>query len=108
MYYGITLEELGAGRAIMVAICGIVVVFIVLAALALIIMLISKGVNLIDSRAAAKAPAAPAQKAAAPAAVAPAAPAQDQDELVAVLMAAIAAETDSSPDSFRITNIQSR
>lgn len=110
MFYGYQFSDLGWGRAFMVAGCGLVIVFMMLAILALVIMLISKVVNAIDSgRKAAAAPAAAPKKAAPPAApAAPAAPAQDQDELVAVLMAAIAEDSNTSPDAFRITNIQAR
>ena len=62
---------LGWGDAIMVAVCGMAVVFLVLAVLALMIVVISKVVGAIEG----KAPAAPAPKAPA-APVAPAAPRQ--------------------------------
>lgn len=98
------IQNFTMGNALLVAAAGLVVVFVMLAALAVIILLISKVVAFIDGE---KAPAVAAPKAAAPVAAASAQPAQDQDELVAVLIAAIAAESDTSPDSFRITNIQS-
>lgn len=102
------IQSLSPVEACLIAVSGLIVVFIMLGILALLIMVISKGVGMIDaSRKTEPAPKkAAAPKPAAPAA--PAAPVQDQDELVAVLMAAIAAESDSSPDSFRITSIQSR
>ena len=79
---------LSSTEAIMVAVCGIVVVFLMLAILALVIRINSKLVNLLEGKkeTAAPAPAAPA------AAPAPAAPAVDEGELVAVMMAAIAEE----------------
>lgn len=112
MFAGYTADQLGMDGALLVAASGLVVVFMMLGILAIIIMVISKVVNAISGKPAAvpakksPAPAPAASPAAAPAA--PVQPAQDQDELVAVLMAAIAAESDSSPDSFRITNIQAR
>jgi len=103
MFYGITAAELGMAGALLVSVCGLIVVFMMLALLSLIIMLTSKLVNAVEGKAKTTAPVA-SKPAAAP--TAPVQPAQDQDELVAVLMAAIASESDSSPDSFRITNIQ--
>ena len=94
-------------EALMVAVCGMVVVFMMLAILALVIIVISKIVGSIEGKAAA---AAPAPKKAAPApapAPKPAAPAVDEGELVAVMMAAVAEESGMSPNSFRITNIAS-
>lgn len=90
----------------MVALSGLAMVFLVLGCLALLIVINAKVVDAIQGS---KTPtAAPAPKAAPAAAAAPAAPVQDEEELVAVLMAAIAAETESDPGSFRITNIQAR
>ena len=89
--------------ALMVAACGLVVVFIVLAVLALMIMVISKVVGLIEgskstvdsvSKAAASAP-----KAAAPAKE------EDDEELIAVLTAAVAAAMGTTPDTTRLTRI---
>ena len=96
---------LSVPEALMVAVCGIVVVFMMLAILALVIIIISKIVSSIEGKAA---PAAPAKKAApapAPKPAAPAAPAVDEGEMVAVMMAAIAEESGMSPNSFRITNV---
>ena len=90
-------------EAIMVAVCGIVVVFLMLAILALVIRINSKLVSLLEGKKETAAPA-PVTKPAAPAA-APAAPAVDEGELVAVMMAAIAEESGMSPNSFRITNV---
>jgi len=106
MFYGITVTELGMGGALLVSVCGLIVVFMMLALLSLIIMLTSKLVNAVEGKAKTTAPVASKPAAASAAPTAPVQPAQDQDELVAVLMAAIASESDSSPDSFRITNIQ--
>ena len=78
-------------EALMVAVCGMVVVFMMLAILALVIIVISKIVGSVEGKAAA---AVPAPKKAAPApapAPKPAAPAVDEGELVAVMMAAVAA-----------------
>ena len=96
---------LSVGDALMVAVCGLLVVFLMLAILAVVIIVISKVVGSIEGKG--KAAAAPAQKAAAapkPAA-APAAPAVDEGELVAVMMAAVAEESGMPMGSFQITNI---
>ena len=98
-------SPLSVPEALMVAVCGLVVVFMMLAILALVIIIISKIVNSVEGKAA---PAAPAKKAApapAPKPAAPAAPAVDEGELVAVMMAAVAEESGMNPNSFRITNI---
>ena len=91
---GFKIAELGWGQALLIALCGLIVVFMMLGILALVIMVISKVVAAIDSKQ--KPAAAPAKKAApVPApkpAAAPAAPAQDEGELVAVMMAAVAEE----------------
>ena len=105
MYAGITSEQLGIGGALMVAVCGLVVVFMMLAILALVIMVISKLVNAMEGKKKLSAPPVPQKTAPAPAAAPAPAPAQNQDELVAVLMAAIAEESGSPLDSFRITNV---
>ena len=92
-------------QAIMVAVCGLVVVFLMLAILALVIRINSKLVSLLEGKKETAAPA-PVAKPAAPApAPAPAAPAVDEGALVAVMMAAIAEESGMSPNSFRITNV---
>ena len=91
-------------QAIMVAVCGMVVVFLMLAILALVIRINSKLVSLLEGKKEEAAPAPAAKPAAAPA-PAPAAPAVDEGELVAVMMAAIAEESGMSPNSFRITNV---
>ena len=66
MFNGITFAELGWGRALLVALCGYVVVFLMMLALVCVIKIISKVVGAIDAKK--KAPAAaPAKKAAAPA-----------------------------------------
>ena len=100
-------DAMSPTQAILVAVCGLVVVFLMLAILAFVIMINSKLVNLLESKKE-NTDAAPAAKAAAPAqapAPAPAAPAVDEGELVAVMMAAIAEESGMSPNSFRITNV---
>ena len=83
----------------------LLVVFMMLAILAVVIMVISKVVGSMEGKG--KAAPAPAKKAAAapkPAA-APAAPAVDEGELVAVMMAAVAEESGMPMGSFQITNI---
>ena len=97
-------EPLTATEALMVAVCGMVVVFLMLVILALVIMIISKVVGGIGGKAEAAPAAKPAPAKPAPA-PAPAAPAVDEGELVAVMMAAIAEESGMSPNSFRITNV---
>ena len=92
-------------QAIMVAVCGLVVVFLMLAILALVIRINSKLVSLLEGKKETAAPAPVAKPAAPAAAPAPAAPAVDEGELVAVMMAAIAEESGMSPNSFQITNI---
>ena len=92
-----------AEQAIMVAVCGMVVVFLMLIILALVIRINSKLVMLLENKK--EAAPAPAAKPAAAPAPAPAAPAVDEGELVAVMMAAIAEESGMAPNSFRITNI---
>ena len=102
---GLKIAELGWGQALLIALCGLIVVFMMLGILALVIMVISKVVAAIDGKH--KPAAAPAKKAA-PApkpAAAPAAPAQDEGELVAVMMAAVAEESGMPLGSFQITNI---
>ena len=84
-------EPLGVGEALLVAVSGLLIVFVMLAMLMAVILVISKIVAAIEGKG--KAPAAPAPKSAAPAAkpaAAPAAPAVDEGELVAVMMAAVA------------------
>ena len=94
-------------EALMVAVCGMLVVFLMLVILALVIMIVSKLVNTVGGSKG-SASAAPAKAAPAPApapAPKPAAPAVDEGELVAVMMAAVAEESGMSPNSFQITNI---
>ena len=85
-------EPLGVGEALLVAVSGLVVVFVMLAMLMVVILVVSKVVAAIEGN---KKPAAvPAKAPAAPKpAAAPAAPAQDEGELVAVMMAAVAEES---------------
>ena len=90
-------------EALMVAVCGMVVVFMMLAILALVIIVISKAVGSIEGKAA-PAPA-PKKAASAPASkpvTVPAAPAAGEEELVAVIMAAVAEESGMSPGTFSI------
>ena len=100
-------KPLSVPEALMVAVCGMLVVFMMLAILALVIMVISKVVSTIEG---AKKPAAPAKDVSKPAPAptstpAPVAPAVDEGELVAVMMSAIAEESGMNPNSFRITNV---
>ena len=71
MFYGITLAELGWGRALLVALCGYVTVFLMMLALVCVIKVVSKVVGGMGNKKPAAAPA-PAKKAAAPAPAAPA------------------------------------
>ena len=98
-------EPLELSQALLVALSGFVTVFLMLGTLAILIIIVSKIVDAIESK---KKPVAVATKNVTAPAVVSVQPAQDEDELVAVLVAAIAEETNSSPNSFRITNIQSR
>ena len=99
-------NPLSVPEALLVAFCGILVVFAMLAMLMLVIIVISKVVAAIEGKR--KPAAAPApKKAAAPAPkkAAPAAPAVDEGELVAVMMAAVAEESGMPMGSFQITNV---
>ena len=88
------------GDAMMVAVCGMVVVFLVLAVLALMIMVISKVVGCIEGvKKPAAAPAAKAAPAAAPKKE------EDDEELIAVITAAVCAELGTTPDTTRLTSI---
>ena len=100
-------EPLTIPEALLTAVCGLLVVFMMLAMLMVVIYVISWVVQQIDSkRKPAAAPAKAAPKPAAPKpAAAPAAPAQDESELVAVMMAAVAEESGMPMGSFQITNI---
>ena len=86
--------------ALMVAVLGMVVVFIVLAVLALMIVVISKVVAFIERG---KKSAAPAAKAAP--VPAPAPKQEDDEEVIAVITAAVAAEMGTTPDQTRLTSI---
>lgn len=94
-------EPLSVVDALKVAVCGILVVFLVLAVLALLIVVISKVVAKIEG----KGPVA--TSAVKPAEVAPAAPKaeEDDEELVAVITAAVAAAMGTTPDTTRLTSI---
>ena len=100
-------DPLTIPEALLTAVCGLLVVFMMLAMLMVVIYVISWVVRQIDSkRKPAAAPAKAAPKPAAPKpAAAPAAPAQDESELVAVMMAAVAEESGMPMGSFQITNI---
>ena len=102
-------ESLTIPEALLTAVCGLLVVFVMLAMLMVVIYVISWVVQKIEAQR--KPAAAPAKKSApAPApkpAAAPAAPAQDEGELVAVMMAAVAEESGMPMGSFQITNIAS-
>ena len=91
---------MSVGDALMVAVCGMVVVFMVLAVLALMIMVISKVVGFIEGKKPAAAPAAKAAPAAAPAPKK-----EDDEEIIAVITAAVAAEMGTTPDQTRLTSI---
>ena len=93
---------MSVGDALMVAVCGMVVVFIVLAALALMIMLISK---VVGSFAGVKSAAAPVSGTAPAAAPAPAPKQEDDEEIIAVITAAVAAAMGTTPDPTRLTSI---
>lgn len=97
MYAGFTFAGLGWGKTLLIAASGLVVVFLMLAALALLIMAISKAVGGAKGK----------QPAAAPVQTAPAAPVevQDDEELVAVITAAVCAELGTTPDVTRLTRI---
>ncbi len=102
-------EPLTIPEALLTAVCGLLVVFVMLAMLMVVIYVISWVVQKIEAQR--KPAAAPAKKSTpAPApkpAAAPAAPAQDEGELVAVMMAAVAEESGMPMGSFQITNIAS-
>ena len=92
-----TLVDIGGwAGALMIAACGLVVVFVVLAVLALMIKIISKVVGLFSGKKAEEvtvpAPAAPKKE-------------EDDEELIAVITAAIAAELGTTPDTTRLTRI---
>ena len=50
MFSGITFAELGWGRALLVAVCGLIVTFLMLAVLAAVIMIISKAVSALEQK----------------------------------------------------------
>lgn len=97
MYAGVT--ELSTMEAMMIAVSGLAIIFIVMACLCFLITINAKIIGAIE----ANKPAAPvaAPKAAPVAAANP----QEDEELVAVLMAAIAEETQCDPGSFQITSV---
>ena len=87
---------MSVGEALMVAVCGMVVVFLVLAVLALMIVVISKVVGAIERK---MHTVAPAPKAA------PAPKQEDDEEIIAVITAAVAAEMGTTPDQTRLTSV---
>ena len=91
---------MSVGDALMVAVCGMVVVFIVLIAISLMIAVISKVVGFIEGK---KPAAAPAPKAAS--AAAPTPKQEDDEEVIAVITAAVAAEMGTTPDQTRLTSV---
>ena len=86
--------------AIMVAVCGMVVVFIVLLAIAVMMIYISKVVSAIER----KLPAAVAPEVKAAPVAAPKKE-EDDEELIAVITAAVCAEMGTTPDTTRLTSI---
>lgn len=98
MYAGIT--ELSTMESLMIALSGLAIVFLVLGCLALLIQVNAKVIGAIEANK--KPEPAPAPKAA----PAPVASPQEDEELVAVLVAAIAAETEMNPGDFTITSIK--
>ena len=101
-------EPLTIPEALLTAVCGLLVVFVMLAMLMVVIYVISWVVQKIDSKR--KPTPVPAKKTApapAPKPAPAAAPAQDEGELVAVMMAAVAEESGMPMGSFQITNIAS-
>lgn len=92
------LEYLETMDALMVALSGLAMVFLVLGCLALLIQINAKIITGIEANKPVP-PPAPVKAAAAPVT------AQDDEELIAVLMAAIAEETQCDPGSFQITSV---
>lgn len=92
------LEVLSGSQALMVALSGLAMVFLVLGCLALLIQINAKVITAIEAN---KPAPAPTPVKAAPVAQAP----QEDEELIAVLMAAIAEETQCDPGSFQITSV---
>lgn len=89
-------QPLEVSEALMIALSGFLVVFFVLGALAVMIKLIAQVVGSIEAKMPQAPVVAPAPKAPAP---------QEDEELVAVLMAAIAEETQCDIGSFQITSV---
>ncbi len=98
MYAGIT--ELSTMESLMIAVSGLSIVFLVLGCLAVLIQINAKVIGSIEANK--KPEPAPVAKPT----VAPVANPQEDEELVAVLVAAIAAETESNPGDFTITSIK--
>lgn len=84
-------SPLRADQAFLVAVCGIVVVFLMLLILALLILAVSRAVMILD-----RPSPAPEQTTASP---------EDDAELAAVIMAVIAAETDQDPAALRLHTV---
>lgn len=96
MYAGVT--ELSTMESLMIALSGLAMVFLVLGCLCVLIQINAKVIGSIEAK---KKPEPTVAVNTAPAPVSP----QEDEELVAVLVAAIAAETESNPGDFTITSI---
>ncbi|MFI3253184.1 MAG: OadG family protein [Eubacteriales bacterium] len=99
MFAGVT--ELSAMESMMIALSGLVIVFLVLGCLAILIQINAKVITTLEAN---KKPAPVAEVKTAPAASNP----QEDEELVAVLVAAIAAEMEANPEDFTITSIEEK
>ncbi len=99
MFAGVT--ELSAMEALMIALSGLAIVFLVLGCLAILIQVNAKIITNMEAN---KKPAPVAEVKTAPTASNP----QEDEELVAVLVAAIAAETELNPSEFTITSIEEK
>lgn len=93
MYAGVT--ELSPMESIMIAVSGLVLIFLVMACLCVLIIVNAKIIASIEAKKPV-APVAPPKAAPNP---------QEDEELVAVLMAAIAEETQCDIGSFQITSV---
>lgn len=96
MYAGVT--ELSTMESLMIALSGLAIVFMVLGCLCILIQINAKVIGALEAK------YQPAPVAVKPAPVAASNPGDDE-ELVAVLMAAIAEETQCDPASFQITSV---
>ena len=107
MFYGYTFDQLGWGNALLIALSGLVVTFMMLAILAVVIMVISRVVSTLEGKKKA-APAPAPKKAAAPAAApaAPAVPEKDDSEIVAIVTSVICEELGAQPSELCISGIR--